>query len=180
MRYATLFGGLCLAFFNLTAQAEADPAKALPDIKALAADPTLVEAVKAQNAQNLSMEFIQKLDEKWIAAAGKLPEAEAQMSNKAAKVLKAAEKAKPYYKECILTDNKGANVAISELTSDYWQGDEPKFSNAFADGKGKDYIARPKKDASTGQVIAQVSVPVMDGGKAIGTLTVGVDLTTLP
>lgn len=180
MKYATLLSGLCLAMFNFSAHAEGDANKVLPDIKKLASDPVVVSAVKAQNTKNLSMEAIKALDDKWIAAQGKVPEAGELMGNAAAKMLKAAETAKPYFKECILTDNKGANVAISELTSDYWQGDEPKFSNAFADGKGSDYVARPKKDASTGQVIAQVSVPVMDGGKAIGTLTVGVDLNTMP
>jgi hypothetical protein len=94
--------------------------------------------------------------------------------------LKTVEKSKPYFIETILTDNQGANVAITDLTSDYWQGDEPKFVKAFADGNGADYIARPKKDDSTGQVISQVSVPVMDGGVAIGTLTMGVNLKALP
>lgn len=95
-------------------------------------------------------------------------------SNAAAKVLAKIQQAKPYLVEFILTDNQGANVAITGMTSDYWQGDEPKFSNAFANGKGEIYIARPQKDKSTGEVISQVSVPVMSNGKAIGTLTVGV------
>ena len=60
------------------------------------------------------------------------------------------------------------------MTSDYWQGDEPKFTNAFTNGKGNTYIARPQKDKSTGEIISQVSVPVMSDSKAIGTLTVGV------
>jgi hypothetical protein len=102
------------------------------------------------------------------------------MESPVSKVLLAAEKAKPYFTETILTDNQGANVAISAMTSDYWQGDEPKFVKAWADGKGDDYIARAKKDESSGAVVSQVSVPVMDGGKAIGTLTIGVNVQALP
>lgn len=163
------------AFVCLQASA-GDINSVLPDIKALAADATVVAAVKAQNAQGLSMDAIKALDTAWIEQKGNVPEAAPMQSSEAAAVLKKAEASHPAFKESILTDNQGANVAISQLTSDYWQGDEPKFAKAYNGGTGADYIARPKKDASTGEVIAQVSVPVMEGGKAIGTLTVGVDL----
>jgi hypothetical protein len=102
------------------------------------------------------------------------------MDSATSKMLLAAEKAKPYFTETILTDNQGANVAISSMTSDYWQGDEPKFVKAYAEGKGADYVARAKKDESSGAVVSQVSVPVMDGGKAIGTLTIGVNVQAIP
>ncbi|MCR2747338.1 hypothetical protein [Limnobacter parvus] len=151
----------------------------LPEIKAIAAKPEVIAAVKAQNSQGLSMDAIKALDNKWIAAAGGLPEGKTMMATPVSKLLLTAEKAKPYFVESILTDNQGANVAISSMTSDYWQGDEPKFVNAYAEGKGADYVARAKKDESSGAVVSQVSVPVMDGGKAIGTLTIGVNIQAL-
>jgi len=152
----------------------------IPEIKAIAAKPEVIAAVKAQNAKSLTLDTIKATDSKWIAAAGGLPEAKAMIESATSKALLAAEKAKPYFTETILTDNQGANVAISAMTSDYWQGDEPKFVKAWADGKGDDYIARAKKDESSGAVVSQVSVPVMDGGKAIGTLTIGVNVQALP
>lgn len=173
------FAAAVATFISAQAMAAGDINSVLPSIKALAANPTVVAAVKAQNSKGLTLDAIKGLDTAWIEQKGKIPEADALMANESAGVLKQAEGANPAFKESILTDNQGANVAISKLTSDYWQGDEPKFVNAFADGAGKDYIARPKKDASTGEVIAQVSVPVMDGGKAVGTLTVGVDLNLI-
>lgn len=172
------FAGFVVAL--ACAQASAGDIKSvLPDIKALAADTTVIAAVKAQNAQGLSMDAIKAIDTAWIEQKGNVPEAAPMQATDAANVLKKAEATHPAFKESILTDNQGANVAISQLTSDYWQGDEPKFVKAFNGGAGSDYIARPKQDASTGEVIAQVSVPVMDGGKAIGTLTVGVDLNLI-
>lgn len=39
------------------------------------------------------------------------------------------------YSEAFVTDAKGANVAAYPATSDYWQGDEDKFTKAFASGK---------------------------------------------
>jgi len=152
----------------------------LPEIKAIAAKPEVIAAVKAQNAKNLTLDTTKATDSKWIAASGGLPEAKTMLESATSKALLAAEKAKPYFTESILTDNQGANVAISSMTSDYWQGDEPKFVKAWADGKGDDYIARAKKDESSGAVVSQVSIPVMDGGKVIGTLTIGVNVQALP
>jgi hypothetical protein len=148
----------------------------VPEVVHAAADPVIVKAVMEQNAKGVSLAKIQEIDKAWMDTADAHKEPTAFMksiaSNSAAKELAKLEK--PYMVEFILTDNQGANVAITGMTSDYWQGDEPKFSNAFANGKGEIYIARPQKDKSTGEVISQVSVPVMSDGKAIGTLTVGV------
>lgn len=151
----------------------------VPEVKAIASLPDVVRAVKEQNAKKLSMDFIKNLDGKWIAANGEIPEAKAILGNPVSKLLLDLEKTKPYFKEMILTDNQGANVAMSNTTSDYWQGDEPKFVNTYAQGKGADFIARAKKDDSSGEVISQVSVPVMEGGAAIGTLTIGVRVNAL-
>ena len=150
----------------------------IPEVVHAAADSEIVKAVKAQNAKGVTLDKIQELDKKWMETtdAAKEPTAfmESINSNTAAQVLTRIQKIKPYLVEFILTDNQGSNVALTGMTSDYWQGDEPKFTNAFADGKGNTYIARPQKDKSTGEIISQVSVPVMSDGKAIGTLTVGV------
>ena len=148
----------------------------VPEVVNAAADPVIVKAVMEQNAKGVLLSKIQEIDKSWMdtTEAHKNPTEfmKSIASNAAAKRLSKLEK--PYMVEFILTDNQGANVAVTGMTSDYWQGDEPKFSNAFANGKGDIYIARPQKDKSTGEIISQVSVPVMSDGKAIGTLTVGV------
>lgn len=164
---------------SFSAQA-GDIKSVLPEIKQMASNPAVVSAVKQANSKGTSLDSIKAMDDKWKAASGNIPEAQEMMTNEAATALKTAEASNTAMKESILTDNQGANVAISALTSDYWQGDEAKFVKAFAGGSGKDYIARPKRDDSTGTIISQVSVPVMDGGKAIGTLTVGVDIKAIP
>lgn len=146
----------------------------VPEIVQAAANAVVVQAVKDQNGKGVSLAGIQEQDKKWMDAKEPNAFMKSLASNAAAQALAKIEKSKPYLVEFILTDNQGANVAITGMPSDYWQGDEPKFTNAFADGKGDTYIARPQKDKSTGEVISQVSVPVMSDGKAIGTLTVGV------
>lgn len=150
------------------------------EVVQVAANPVVIQAVKAQNAKGLSLDNIKEADAAWTAAKKSPTDfMVAHTSNEAANVLAAIEKEKPYLVEFILTDNQGANVAITGMTSDYWQGDEPKFSNAFDGGKGNTYIARPQKDKSSGEVVSQVSVPVMSDGKAIGTMTVGVRINKL-
>lgn len=173
-----------LAASMLTGVAMAKEVKdVVAEVESAAANPAVVKAVREQNAKGIVLAKIQETDKEWMAVtnAGKPPTdfMKSFDANTAAKALADIQKSKPYLVEFILTDNQGANVAITGMTSDYWQGDEPKFTNAFADGKGAAYIARPQKDKSTGEVISQVSVPVMNDGKAIGTLTVGVRVNQL-
>ena len=152
----------------------------IPDVIEAASKPVIIKAVKDQNAKEIPLTRIQEIDKSWIDSTNTHKEPtefmQSLVANAAAKALSKIEFRKPYFVEFILTDNQGANVALTGITSDYWQGDEPKFTNAYANGKGNIYIARPQKDKSTGEVISQVSVPVMSDGKAIGTLTVGVRL----
>lgn len=151
----------------------------VPEIVQAAANSAVVDAVKSQNAKGLSLEKIQSMDNEWKGASEPNDFMKSHLENDAAKALSVLENSSGYLVEFIVTDNQGANVALTGITSDYWQGDEPKFTNAFADGKGNTYIARPQKDKSTGEVVSQVSVPVMSDGKAIGTLTVGVRMDQL-
>ncbi|PSF08438.1 substrate-binding periplasmic protein [Marinobacter halophilus] len=68
--------------------------------------------------------------------------------------------------EILLTDHKGALVAMSQLSSDYWQGDEPKFQEVAAETawgferKADLWISPIRYDASTTQFQITVSVPI--------------------
>ncbi|WP_197466328.1 MULTISPECIES: hypothetical protein [unclassified Oleiphilus] len=76
-------------------------------------------------------------------------------------------------------DNQGANVAMTNKTSDYWQGDEAKWQESFKDGAGAVHIGDVEFDESAQAYLVQVSVPVMDGGTAIGAITIGINLDDL-
>ena len=151
-----------------------DPRDVVPDLQKWASHPLVVNAVKEQNNKKVKLKDIKQIDKEWREKKGDLPLKDQLMTNAAAKELAGREKEKPYFVESILTDNRGANVAITAVTSDYWQGDEVKFSKSFNKGKGGSYVGRIKRDKSTGERLSQVSVSVMDGNVAIGTLTVGV------
>ena len=75
------------------------------------------------------------MDEKWKAHAGIADYMKAMMDSECGKYLRKIQKSAPYYAEIFVMDNQGANVAMTNKTSDYWQGDEAKFQKSFAAGK---------------------------------------------
>jgi hypothetical protein len=68
---------------------------------------------------------------------------------------------------------------MTNKTSDYWQGDEAKWQESFKDGAGAVHAGGVEFDESSQDYLVQISVPVMDSGKAIGALTIGVNLDFL-
>lgn len=101
---------------------------------------------------------------------------QALMDNECGKYLRKIQASAPYYAEIFVMDNLGANVAMSDKTSDYWQGDEAKFIKSYNDGKGAVFVDDVKFDDSTQDYLVQVSVPVKDGDKVIGAITFGISV----
>ena len=80
--------------------------------------------------------------------------------------------------EIFVMDNKGLNVGQSNITSDYWQGDEAKFQKSFERGKSGFHISNIKYDESSKVFQSQISLTITDptSGTPIGALTVGIDI----
>jgi hypothetical protein len=155
-------------------------------LAALAAEPVLVEAIVAQNAVTAAYDQaeIDRLDAQWRAEvdAARRPLIDAVLANAASRRLaEIAEASAGQYAEIIATDARGLNVAQSAITSDYWQGDEEKFTETFPRGAGAVFLGEVEEDESTQTFQSQVSLTIVDPatGTPIGTLTVGVDLATL-
>ncbi len=145
-------------------------------VELLAFNPTLVNAVRKQNEQNLDLQQIKIRDEKWRKSKQMTPFKLSMQVNKAGRLLKRTVATNASINEAFLTDNKGANVAAYPATSDYWQGDEEKWSASFNEGSGVMFIGPVEKDASTNTYAVQISAPVKDQKKTIGVLVVGVTL----
>ena len=88
------------------------------------ADPIIVKAVKAENAKGKTLDQIKELDKKWMATPGVADYMKALMDNECGVYLRKIQASAPYYAEIFVMDNLGANVAMSDKTTDYWQGDE--------------------------------------------------------
>jgi hypothetical protein len=180
----TLLASVVLLGFTLAvhAQSAGNTQKILTDeasrLQAWGSDPTIVAAVKAQNAKRLAAAQVKALDEQW--SAGKAESLVKQVTiGKCADHLRTLLAANNAYGETFVMDNQGALVCATAKTSDYWQGDEAKWQRAFNEGKGDIFIDRPKFDDSSSQRLAQISVPVLDNGAAIGAITIGVSVDKL-
>ncbi len=169
-----------LAAFSTALAAEKAPQKAVDlahsTLAAIGTDSVIVEAVKAENAKNKTLEQIKDMDEKWKATPGIADYMKAMMESDCGRHIREIQASAPYYAEIFIMDNQGANVAMTDKTSDYWQGDEAKFTESYKEGAGGIHISNVEFDESSQAYIVQVSVPVMDVDRVIGAITFGVDV----
>ena len=154
-------------------------------VKPWLSDPVIINAIKAQNEAhaNLASGEIDALDKKWRAEvdADSHPMIDEVLAKEASKFLMEKQEASDgAITEIFIMDDKGLNVAQSAITSDYWQGDESKFQKSYGAGADKIFVDDAEKDESTQMLQAQASMTIVDEtGKAIGAITVGVNLDKL-
>ncbi|MGV8996687.1 MAG: hypothetical protein ACOH12_07060 [Parvibaculaceae bacterium] len=85
------------------------------------------------------------------------------------------------FTEIFVFDAKGLNVGQSSVTSDYWQGDEPKYQETFAKGRDAILIDEPEYDAETKSTRQQVSFAIIDpdSNELIGAATIEINVDEL-
>lgn len=156
------------------------------EIAAFASNAVLIDAINAQNAVTggYDQAKIDALDTQWRAEVGAAskPLIDETLGNAASAYLKSVqEESLGKYTEIFAMDAMGLNVAQSSLTSDYWQGDEEKFTESYGAGADALHIGEIEQDESTQVFQSQVSVPITDPatGALIGAITVGVDVSML-
>ena len=184
-----LVAGLFFAAGALPALANEfeDALRALAEdrLKALVADTAIVAAIEAQNKKHTGMSEtdIIALDKKWRAEVGgdSTPTIDPVLSGSVADQLrKYLDEGEGLFTEIFIMDNVGLNVAASDTTSDYWQGDEAKWQKTYKSGAGAVHISDVELDESTQSYQAQVSIAIADAsGKPIGAATFGVNIDYL-
>lgn len=149
-------------------------------------DPALIEAIKAQNERHaaLSEGDIESLDQEWRAEAssGQGPLINEVLGRPASSFLvERKESLGGLITEVIVMDNRGLNVAQSDVTSDYMQGDEAKWQKTFLAGPDSLFIDDLEFDDSTGSFQCQISATIADPatGEAIGAITFGINVENL-
>jgi hypothetical protein len=155
-------------------------------LRDLAENPVLIDAVRAQNAASSGYDQarIDALDKQWrdeVDATDK-PLIDATLGTDASKFLAGEmEKSAGLITEIFATDAKGLDVAQASLTSDYWQGDEDKFTKSFGAGADAIFISDVEQDESTQTYQSQVSITITDPatGAPIGSITAGIDVGKL-
>lgn len=153
----------------------------LANIQQLARDKAVLNAVQQQNRAEAALADIRQQDTLWQQAllqglnesdlAHKMLE-----SRVSAQLRHWQDSNNGLITEVILMDNQGANVAISAITTDYWQGDETPFLSVF-DQQNDYFIDVVEYDQSTRRFQVKLSVPVADTqGRHIGALSIGIDV----
>lgn len=139
--------------------------------------PSIIRAVEAQNKEALSLDQIKAHDESWKNADEDSKSLIRRITqNDVAKYFRRRVENNPAIDEVFLTDNQGANVAAYPPTSDYWQGDEEKWTESFRNGDGVIYIGPLEFDESTQKTQVQISAPVVSHNETIGVLVLGVSV----
>ncbi|OHD14785.1 MAG: hypothetical protein A2086_13885 [Spirochaetes bacterium GWD1_27_9] len=104
------------------------------------------------------------------------------LTNECGKFLKSKQdKSNNLYSEIFGMDFQGCVVGESNKTSDYWQGDEDKFSKSFNNGMGAIFVDQVKFDESSQTYSVQISLPIVDTKtkKVIGAITIGINMDNL-
>ncbi len=150
------------------------------------ASPIVIDTVKKQNQANagLSQDEIIALDKQWRGetGTGDQPMIKAILANELSRFLKAEkEKGQGLFTEVFVMDNKGLNAGQSDVTSDYWQGDEAKWQKTYLVGANAIHLSDIEKDESTQTFQSQLSLPVVDpaDNSVIGAVTIGVNVEML-
>ena len=83
--------------------------------------------------------------------------------------------------EVFVMDNRGLNVGQSDVTSDYWQGDEAKWQKTYSAGPNAIFVDEVEMDESTQTFQSQLSMSIVDPatGEVIGAITVGINVDAL-
>ena len=146
----------------------------------------VISAVKAQNktSESLDQAAIDALDKKWRAEVkgDNKTFINSVLENPLSAYLKdVKEGSQGLYSEIFVMDMKGLNVGQSDVTSDYWQGDEGKWQKTYGVGPDAILIDEVEFDDSSQTYQSQVSLTIVDPATnaPIGAVTIGVNVEAL-
>jgi hypothetical protein len=158
----------------------------VPQVQTWLANPSVISAINSQNARHASLgqKDIDRLDGQWRSetSSGNRKLVDAVLSNQLSGYLGGVKgEAGGLYTEIFVMDNKGLNVGQSDVTSDYWQGDEDKWKKTYLAGPDAVFIDEVEFDESSQTFQSQLNLSVVDPntGETIGAVTVGVNVELL-
>lgn len=158
---------------SLTPEQTAALNKQVEEIKKYVSDAKIVDAVKAANTTPLA-DYKDMSQDKWKDLPVLDPKVRYFSKNPTAEFIKT--KKNDMVTEAFVNAADGTKVAFLSKTSNWSHKGKPKHDDPMA---GKTWQGSVEMDESTGLKSIQVAVPVMDGGKAIGSMTVGFSVTKL-
>ncbi len=154
----------------------------VPLLEDLAQQVDLRQAL-ADGSTSLSSEDIREIDRDWRANAPDepVPLARHILQLPASQALRQWKAEYPrLVTEAMVVNQSGTIAAMSRLSSDFWQGDEPKFKQVMNDPDSVNglYISAIRYDASTArfQIMVSSAITSAQGGKPLGVVVLGLDV----
>lgn len=144
-----------------------------------------IRQIVASAPRQVNYTDVMTIDSKWQALAPlAMPEVAARiLALPGSRALEAWQDShKGLITEVMLINNMGTVAAMSRVTSDYWQGDEPKFQLAMQGSETEPgralFISPIRYDPSTSRFQIDVSAPVLSGNgdPHEGVIVVGLDI----
>jgi hypothetical protein len=154
------------ALVKQTAQAR------VPLALSLARDGALLKAVQANNAAGDDLAAVKRKDLAWPSDSKFREEVIARPCSARLRELVAEDS---LVVEAFVMDSHGGLACTTAATSDYWQGDEAKWIKTVQDGLPV-FVDEPAMDESTHVYAIQLSVPMAEGERRIGAVTVTLKL----
>jgi hypothetical protein len=156
------------------------------DTGKMAAASPVVEAVMAANrawqgmSEQAIAERIRRIEEQWPTPASE-PIVREVLSSRASLELKRFRDLDPRFLRITVTDARGATVAATHKTLDYFQADEEYWQAIYAQGRGAVSLTDILYDPVTKSNYIGIGVPIVEPGTSrfIGTLDALVDVSSL-
>ncbi len=163
------------AVFEITAAIQRELDRRLEDVKAMAADPVIVKAVFWENQKGP----IAGMDnEKWKSVRRSDEMIRSFVGSDAGKLLAhRLEASGGVYVRAYVCGSRGEKVASTEKTPRYLNAGQPYFDVPFT--TAQTWQGPPEFDAVDETNDIHLAAPVLNGGRPIGVLVVGLDLGKL-
>ena len=181
---------LGMHFANIAKISASDVSRYVQDriigVHVLAQAPTVVEAVRAANLRartETDAAFQQRVErtERIWATAEAAPITSAILGAPASRLFRSQIAADGRLLRMILTDARGAVIAASHKTLDFYQADEEPWQAAYADGRGAVYASAVRFDEVTKRDFVYLAMPVVESESEpfAGVLEVLIDVAGL-
>lgn len=162
------------------------PQEIYKEIEGYLANDIVILSIKNQNQKykDISNEEVTQLDSRWRAEldSDRKSLISATLSNPlSAYLTRIQAHSLGKFIEIFVMDDRGLNVGQSNISSDYWQGDEAKWQETYLKGPGAVHLGEAEWKDEIKSWTQQVDVAITDPatGTAIGAATFELNLTEL-
>ncbi len=161
--------------------------KEIDEVHSLAISPFIRKYVEDENLKYIGktneeiIREINSIKKIWQQLKGSSPILKGIINNEVAEYLKEYKNREgEEYAEIFITDAKGAMIAATNKTSDYFQADEKWWEEAYNNGRGSVYLSDVEYDENAKVFALNFCIPIMNkSNKVIGIIKVVTDIRHL-